>query len=101
MEVAIEVQVDLLLRVERGLAAAGGTSLLSEHRSEGGLAQCRHGVMPAFHESLSQSNGRDRLAFATRRRRHRGDEDELAASRRESLQQLEPHLRRVFPVRLE
>ena len=44
-EVAGEVQVDVLHRHDLRVAAARGTALHAEHRSEGGLAQADHGAL--------------------------------------------------------
>ncbi len=45
VEIAVEVQVDLVDRRQRRLAAAGGAALLAEHRPERRLAQGGHGAV--------------------------------------------------------
>ena len=80
VEVAGEVQVDLVERRERRLAAAGRAALLAEDGAERRLAQRGDGVVPALDQPLRQADGGDGLAFAARRRRDGGDEDQLAAA---------------------
>ena len=64
VEVAVEMQIDLVERRQRRLAAAGRAALLSEHRAERRLAQRRHGAVAALDQPLRQTDRRDRLAFA-------------------------------------
>ena len=48
MEVAREVQVDLLHGQYLGIAATRRTALHAEAGAEGGLTQCNHGFLPDF-----------------------------------------------------
>jgi hypothetical protein len=57
--------------------------------------------MPQLDETLRQTNGVDRLAFAAGRRCDGGDEDELATTFPEALQDLEAKLGAVTAVRFE
>ena len=78
MEIAGEMEVDVLHRHDLGIAAAGGAALHAERRAERGLAQAQHRLLADVVERVGQSDRRGGLAFAGRRRRDGGDEDELA-----------------------
>ena len=101
VEVAVEVQVDLVHRVERGFAAAGGAALLPEDRSERRLAQGRDGMLADRDQSLREADGVHRLAFAAGRRRDGGDEDELSAAGGKAIERLEADLGGVSAVGFE
>ena len=93
VEVAGEVQVDAIDRLERRLAAAGGAALHAEHRTERRLAQRRDGVVSELHQALSEANRVDGLSFTARGRRDGRDENELAAPPWKSLERFEANLR--------
>ncbi|GJE30649.1 hypothetical protein LDDCCGHA_0818 [Methylobacterium oxalidis] len=78
VEVAGEVQVDLLHRHDLRLAAARSTPLHAEAGAERGLAQADHGLLADAVQRVAEADRRRRLAFAGRRRADRGHEDELA-----------------------
>ena len=78
VEVAGEVQVDVLHRHHLRIAAAGGAALDAEARPERGLAQAHHRLLADAVETVAETDGRRRLAFAGRGRRDGGDENELA-----------------------
>ena len=78
MEVAGEVEVDVLHRYHLGIAAAGGTALDAEAGAEARLAQRHDGVLADAVEAVAEADGGGGLALAGRRRRDRGDQDQLA-----------------------
>ena len=78
VDVAGEVEVEVLHREELRVAAAGGAALDAEDRPEGRLAQGEHGVDADGVHALGEADGRDRLALAQRRRGDGGDVDDLA-----------------------
>ena len=78
MEVAVEVEVDLLHRPDLRLAAAGAAALDAEHRAHRRLAQAQHHLLADLAEPLRQRDAGRRLALAGLGRRDRGDDDELA-----------------------
>ena len=101
VKVAVEMQVDLVERRQRRLAAAGRAAFLAEDGPERRLAQRRHGAVAALHQPLRQANGGDRLALAARGRRDGGDEHQLAARFLKALEQFEPDFCGEPAVRLE
>ncbi len=78
VDVAGEVEVEVLHRDELRVAAAGRAALDAEDRAEGGLAQGEHGVDADGVHRLGEADGRDRLALAERRRGDGRDVDDLA-----------------------
>ncbi len=78
VEVAGEVQVDVLHRHDLGIAAARRTALHAEARTERGFAKRHHRLLADAVEAVAQAHRRRGLAFAGRRRVDGGDQDELA-----------------------
>ncbi len=78
VEIAGEVQIDVFHRDDLGIAAAGRAALHAEGRAERRLAQAEHRLLADVIERVGQSDGRGGLALARRRRRDRGDQDQLA-----------------------
>jgi hypothetical protein len=78
VEVAGEVQVDLLHRHDLGLAAAGGAALHAEARPERRLAQADHGLLADAVQGVAQAHRGGGLALARGRRGDRRDQHELA-----------------------
>ena len=78
MEIAGEMQVDLVHRHDLRKAAAGRAALHAEAGAERGLAQADDGLFADPVERVAQAHRRRGLAFAGRRRIDRGDEDQLA-----------------------
>ena len=79
VDVAREVEVEVLHRDDLAVSTAGRAALDPEHGPEGGLAD-RHRRPPADPvEPLGQADRGRRLALAQRRRADRGDDDVLAA----------------------
>ncbi len=76
VDVAGEVEVQVLHRHDLGVAAAGRAALDPEDGPERRLAQAEHGVPPDLAEALGERHRRGRLALARLRRRDRGDADE-------------------------
>ena len=102
MEVAGEVEVDLLHRHDLGIAAAGRAALHAEARAERGLAQADHRLLADAVEAVAEADGGRGLALAGRRRVDRGDEDELAVGPGgEARDLVEVDLGDVLAVRLE
>ena len=106
VEVAGEVKVDVLHRHDLRVAAARGTALHTEHRSQAGLAQGEDGLTRgglaggdlaavALVEPVRQTDAGRRLPLPRRGGAHRGDEDEPAGRcvRLETLEHGDRHLR--------
>ena len=79
VDVAGQVEVEVLHRDDLAPPAAGGAALDPEDRPEARLADAHRRLVPDPVEALRQPDGRRRLALAERRRADRGDEDVLAA----------------------
>ena len=78
VEVAGEVDVDLLHRQDLAVAAACGAALEAEDRAKAGLADRSGRTHADPVEALGEPDGRCRLAFAERRWRDRRYDDLLA-----------------------
>ena len=78
VEVAGEVQVDVLHRHHLRVAAAGRTALDAEHRAERGLAQADDRLLADAVERVAEADRGGGLAFAGGRRADRRDQDQLA-----------------------
>ena len=99
VEIAGEVEVDVLHWHHLGIAAAGRAALHAEAGAQARLAQADHRPFADAVEPVAQPHRRRRLAFARGRWRDRRDEDELAALPRvELLEVVERNLRLVGPV---
>src|SRR5699024_4010865 len=79
MEVAGEVEVDVLHRDQLGVAAVGGGARGGQDGAQGRLAQGGHGAMPGGGEGVGQAHGGGRLALPGGGGGHGGDQDELRA----------------------
>jgi hypothetical protein len=102
MDVAGEVQVEVLHRDDLGHAAAGGAALDAEDRPQRGLAQAGARALADDAEPLRQADQRGRLALAGLGRRHAGDAHELAVGGvLHAVEDAEVDLRLVAPVGLE
>ena len=77
VEVAGEVQVDILHGDDLSVAAAGSAALDAEHGAERGLAQADHGVLAELVERVGKADGRGGLALARGGGADGGDEDQL------------------------
>ena len=80
VEVAGEVQVDVLHGDDLRVAAARGAALDAEDGAEGRLAQAEHGLLAHGVERVGEADRGGRLALAGRRRIDGRDEHELAAA---------------------
>src|SRR5665213_812619 len=80
MEVAMEVEIDLLCGFNLRAPAASGTALHAEDRSERWLARCNDGALANLFKPPHQTNGCDRLAFARDRWSGRRYQDQLATT---------------------
>ena len=99
VQVAREVQVQVLHRDDLGVAAARRAALHAEHGAERRLAQAEHRLPPEGAESLRQGDGRRRLPLPRRGRRDRRDVDELRVRAvAEPIDDREVDLRLVAPV---
>ena len=78
VDVAGEVEVEVLHRHHLCHAAAGGAALDAEHRAERRLAQAGDRLLADVAETLGEADERRRLALAGLRRRHAGHAHELA-----------------------
>jgi hypothetical protein len=78
VEVAGEVEVDVLHRHDLGITTAGGAALHAERRPERGLAQAQHRLLADVVERIGQAHRCGGLALAGWRWRDGGDQDQLA-----------------------
>ena len=78
VEVAGEVEVDVLHRHDLRVAAAGRAALDAEAGPERRLAQAAHGLLADAVEAVAEADRGRGLALAGRRRADGRDEDELA-----------------------
>ncbi len=78
VEIAREVEVDVLHRDHLRVAAARRAALHAEARPERGLAQRAHRLLADVVQGIGETDGRCRLAFAGRSRRDRRHQNELA-----------------------
>ena len=102
VEVAGQVQVELLHRDDLAVATAGGAALDAERRAHRGLAQADHRLAADAGHRLAETDGGGRLALAERRRRDRRDDDVLGQRAvGELVDRLQPDLRQARPVRLQ
>ena len=102
VEVAGEMEVDVLHRHDLRIAAAGGAALHAEAGAERGLAQADRGALADAVQPVAEADGRRGLALARRRRADGGDEDELAVGTAvERADELGRDLRLVVAVGLE
>ena len=99
VEIAGEVEVDVLHRHDLGVAAAGRPALHAEAGAERGLAQADRRALADPVEAVAEADGGGGLAFAGRRRGDRGDQHELAVRPlAELLEIVEAHLGLVAAV---
>src|SRR5690606_41658855 len=77
VDVAGEVQVDLVGGDDAGAPAAGGAALDAKHRPHGGLPQRSGGFFPKSAEGMHEADGHGRIALACRRSRGVRRVDEL------------------------
>src|SRR5690606_26565141 len=102
VEIAGEMEVDVLHRHDLRVAAAGTAALAAEAGPKRRLANADHRLLADAIQRVAETDGRRRLALPGRGRRDRGDEDQLAV--RPVLQPLnEPRgqLCLVVSIRLE
>jgi hypothetical protein len=81
VDVAGQVEVEVLHRDDLAVAAAGRAALDPEHRPERGLADADRGLVADVVQAPAQPDGRRRLALAERRRRDRVTTTYLRAGR--------------------
>src|SRR3954453_1466837 len=103
MHVAGQVEVKVLHRDHLAVAAARGAALDPEYGTERRLADRDGGRAADPTEALREPDGRRGLAFAERRRRHRGHDHVLPARALPlgTVDRLEPDLRLRGPVLLD
>src|SRR5262245_53994289 len=102
MEIAGEMQINVLHRHDLGIAAAGGPALDAEAWAERGLANTQHRLFAEIIESISQTDGGRGLALARRRRGDCGNQDQLAVGPTlQRLDEVHRYLGLVVAVRLE
>ena len=102
VQVAGEVQVQVLHRDDLRVAAAGSAALHAEHRPERRLAQAEDRLAAELAETLRERDRRRRLPLARRRRRDRRDVDQLRVGPvGEPVDHGEVDLRLVAAVRLD
>ncbi len=101
VEVAREVQVDVLHGDDLGVPAAGRTAPEAEHGAERRLAQRHDHVLALLRQRVGQAHRRGSLALTGRRGVDGGDQDELARLVLHVLEQVVVHLRLVGAVHLQ
>ncbi len=102
VDVAGEVEVEVLHRHHLGEAAAGGPALDPEHRPQRGLAQAEDGVAADIAHALGQRHRGRRLPLPRLGRGHPGDADELRVGPiGEALDRIQGDLRLEPPVGLD
>ncbi len=101
MEVAREVQVDVLHGDDLGIAAARRAAFDAEHRPERRLAQRHAHVLALTGQRVGQAHRGGGLSLAGRRGVDGGHQDELAGFMLLFGQQVVIHLRLVIAVQLE
>ena len=77
VQVAGEMEVDVLHRHDLGVTAAGGAAFDAKARPHAGFAQAEHRLFADQIERVAEPDRRRRLAFAGRGRGDRGDEDQF------------------------
>ena len=101
VEVAGEVEVDVLHGDDLGVAAAGGAALHTEHRAEGGLPQGHQGVFAQTAHPIGQTHGGGGLALSGGGGIDGGDQDQLAVGGLALLEQAVVDLGLVPPIKLQ
>ena len=101
VEVAGEVQVDVLHGNHLGVAAASRAALDAEHRPQRRLAQRHDHVLAAQRQRIGQAHRRGGLALSGRRGVNGGHQDELTRGVLLLAQQVVIDLRLVVSVQLE
>src|SRR5262249_5249735 len=102
MQVASEMQVDVIHRHDLGVATAGGAAFDAEAWPERGLANAEHRLLAEIVERIGEADRGGGLALAGRRRGDRRNQDQLAVgSIFERLDEIHRHLGLVVAVRLE
>ena len=103
VDVAGQVEVEVLHRDDLAVAAAGGAALDPEDRPERRLADRHRRPLADPVQALGQADRGRRLALAERRRRDPGDHDVLAprVGRLEPLDRRQGHLRLARSVLLD
>ena len=102
VDVACEVEVQVLHRHDLRVAAAGRAALDPEHRAERGLAQAEHRPLADLAQALRQRYRRRGLALARLRGRDRRDADELRVGLRgQPVEHGQSDLRLVVAIELD
>ena len=102
VEVAREVQVQVLHRDDLGEPAARGAALDAEDRAERRLSQAQHRPLADVPEPLGERHRGRRLALAGLGRRDRGDAHDLGVRRvRQAVDRPQADLRLVLPVQVD
>ncbi len=102
VEVAGEMEVDVLHGRNLRMTAACAAALHAEARPERWLSHADHGLLADRVQRIAEADGRRGLAFARGCRGDRGDEDELAVlTRLQTLDQPRRQLGFVVTIRLE
>ena len=99
VDVASEVEVDVVGGRERRLPTAGAPALHSEDRPQGRLAEREDGVHPEAAHAHRERDGGRRLPLPGRGRVDRGDEDEAPLAARRASEKPEIELRLSAAVR--
>ena len=99
VEIAVEMEVDLLHRDHLRVPAAVSAALDAEHRAHGRLPQAEHDVLADLAQPLRERDARGGLALSGLGGRDGGRDDELAVGHvREPIEHRRRDLRAVLPV---
>ena len=98
MEVAREVEIDLVHRQYLCIATAGGTAFLAKARTEGRLTQCHHSILSDGIHAESQTHADRCLADARLSRTDGGHKDEVVFAHSFFLDGTDVHLGDVLTV---
>ena len=101
MEVAGEVEVDVLHGDDLSIAAAGGAALHAEHGAEGWLPQGHQGVLAQTAHPIGQAHSGGGLALSGGGGVDGGDQDQLAIGGVTLLKQAVVDLGLVLPIKLQ
>src|ERR1043166_5471636 len=99
VEVAREVEIDVVHRDDLGISPSGGAALHAEHRPEAWLTDAQRDLLAHAAQRLREANGYGAFSLARRRRVRGRDDDEAAANwtRRD----LDRNLRLVLAIQIE
>ena len=100
VEVTGEVEVDILHRNDLCVSAAGGTTLNTEYRTQGRLAESNHNVLADLGKAVRQTDGGGSLTLTGRSGGNGSYENQFAVGIRLLLQEGQIHFGFIFAILL-